>query len=66
MCRAVSILLQKFPDIRRDLTRANQDPKPFIAKVRKVCSDNTHTVGAIYTIICVAICAKIFANSDIY
>ena len=44
MCRAVSILLQKFPDIRRDLARANQDPKPFIAKVRKVCSDNTHTV----------------------
>ena len=44
MCRAVSILLQKFPDIRRDLAQANQDPKPFIAKVRKVCSDNTHTV----------------------
>ena len=41
MCWAISRLLQQFPNIMDDITQANQDTKPLISKVRKVCDGTT-------------------------
>ena len=39
MCRAVSILLRRFPDIQQDIAQAERDADPLISKIRKVCID---------------------------
>lgn len=39
MCRAVSVLLFRFPDIQEDIAEAEQNADPLISKIRKVCID---------------------------
>ena len=48
MGRAATALLRRFPDIGRDITRAKQNDKPLIEKIRKVFID----FPALYATIC--------------
>ena len=45
MCRAVATLFRKFPDIKRDVARADQDTKPLISKIRKVGNGSVSPVS---------------------
>jgi hypothetical protein len=45
MCRAITTLLRKFPEINQDIRPTDQNFKPLVSKIRKVCNLSTTICG---------------------